>query len=96
MNRRKLVQNKRKAIRRIARDHGAVEIRLFGSVAREDETEESDIDFLVELEEGRSLLDIGGMLMDLRRELGVNVDLTTTGSVPDEERQRILDSSAPI
>lgn len=96
MNRQRLVQRKRKEIRRIARKHGAIEIRVFGSVARGDDSEESDIDFLVELEEGRSLLDLGGMLMELREELEVDVDLTTTSSLPDEVKERVLQDSSSL
>jgi len=91
-----LIEDKRRAIRRIAGEHGAREIRVFGSVTRGDATEESDIDFLVDLEEGRSLLDVGGLLMDLRDELGVEVDITTTGSLPEDERDRILESTESI
>lgn len=96
MNQRDLVHEKRDEIRRIAQKHGAVDIRLFGSVARGEATEESDIDLLVELEEGRSLLDVGGMLMELREALGVEVDLTTTSSLTRDERERILESSASL
>jgi predicted nucleotidyltransferase len=96
MNQRDLIHEKRDEIRRIAQKHGAVDIRLFGSVARGEATEESDIDLLVELEEGRSLLDVGGMLMELREALGVEVDLTTTSSLPRDERERILESSASL
>jgi hypothetical protein len=96
MNRAELVQQKKQAIRRIAQEHGATEIRLFGSVASGEDSEDSDIDFLVELEDGRSLLDLGGMLMDLQEELGVEVDLTTTGSMPDHIRKRVLQESSRI
>lgn len=58
--------------------------------------EESDVDFLVELEEGRSLLDLGGMLMDLQDELGVEVDLTTTPSLSDDVKERVLEDSSSI
>jgi hypothetical protein len=96
MNRAELVQQKKDAIRRIAQEHGATEIRLFGSVASGGESETSDIDFLVELEDGRSLLDLGGMLMDLQEELGVEVDLTTIASLPDEDRERLLRESSTV
>ena len=90
------VRRKRDAIRRIARQYGAVDIRLFGSVARGEETSDSDIDFLVELEEGRSLLDIGGMLMALREELGTEVDLTNVDSLPPDRKARILEDATPV
>jgi len=96
MKRAELVRRKKEEIHRIARNHGAIDIRLFGSVARGEESDDSDIDFLVELEQGRSLLDLGGMLMDLREELGVEVDLTTTSSLPDDVKQRVLKDSSTL
>lgn len=96
MNRAQTVRHKRDAIRRIARRYGAVDIRLFGSVARGEDTTDSDIDFLVELEEGRSLLDLGGMLMELREELGAEVDLTNLSSLPPERKAQILQDATPV
>ncbi len=66
MQRRELLREKREDILRIAREHGAHNVRIFGSVARGEDDEQSDIDLLVDLESGRSLLDLGGLLMDLR------------------------------
>lgn len=83
----------RERLRQIARTHGAVELRLIGSVARGETTENSDIDFLVELEEGRSLMDVGGLLMDLRDELDAEVDLTIASSVPEEARDVVYAES---
>jgi len=65
----------RDTILRIASQHGACNVRVFGSVARGDATETSDLDLLVELEPGRTLFDLGGLLMDVRSELGVRVDV---------------------
>jgi len=62
-------------ILRIARSHGAYNVRLFGSVARGDATEASDIDLMVQFEEGRTLFDHGGLLMDLQDLLGRRVDV---------------------
>ena len=55
----KLIQEKRRAILEIAARHGAYNVRLFGSVARGEADEASDVDILVELEPNRSLLDLG-------------------------------------
>ena len=60
-----LLQEKREDILRIATRRGASNVRVFGSVARGDADPKSDIDLLVDLEPGRSLFDLGGLLMDL-------------------------------
>ena len=62
----KLLKEKHEAILQIAAKHGAHNVRVFGSVARGETDAQSDIDFLVDLEPGRSLLDLGGLLVDLR------------------------------
>ncbi len=59
------LREKRQEILTIAAKHGAYNVRLFGSVARGEADEASDVDILVELEPGRSLFDLGGVLMDL-------------------------------
>ena len=61
-------------IRSLARAHGAVSIELFGSGARREDRPDSDIDLMVELEEGRSLLDLIGLEQDLEAALGRKVD----------------------
>lgn len=72
-----LLREKREEILKIAAKHGARNVRVFGSVARGEANEQSDVDFLVDMEPGRSLLDMGGLLMDLRGLLGRNVDVVT-------------------
>lgn len=57
---------KREAIVEIARRYGAHDIRIFGSVARGDATESSDLDLIVRFDPDRSLFDHGGLVMDLR------------------------------
>ena len=63
---------------------------MFGSVARGDATEASDIDFLVDLDEGRTLLDLGGLLMDLRDLLGHDVDVVTESSLRPRVATQVL------
>lgn len=74
----------------IAKRYGASDLRVFGSVARGDSLPESDIDFLVELEAGRSLFDLGGLLMDLQELLQCRVDVVTTAGLRPRIRERVL------
>jgi predicted nucleotidyltransferase len=77
MSKRELIAKNRDAILALAAKHGATDVRVFGSVARGDEDETSDIDVLVKMLPGRSLFDMGGLLMDLRDLLGCKVDLVS-------------------
>ena len=72
-----LLMSKREEIIRTAAARGASNVRIFGSVVRGEAASDSDIDFLVDLEPGRSLLDLGGLLMDLQQLLGRDVDIVT-------------------
>ena len=85
-----LLGGKRDEILRVAASHGVRKIRVFGSVARGEADETSDIDFLVELEPGRTLFDLGGLLMDLRDLLGRDVDVVTEDGLKTRIRTRVL------
>ena len=85
-----LLAQRRADILAAAAHHGATSIRVFGSVARGEDDENSDVDFLVELEEGRSLLDLGGLLIELRELLGHPVDVVTVRGLKDRIRARVL------
>ena len=85
-----LLQSKREEILRIAAKYGAYNVRIFGSVARGEADSESDIDFLVNMEPGRSLFDLGGLLSDLEDLLGCNVDVVTEDGLRDRIRDRVL------
>jgi len=84
------ITNRKDEITRIAERHGATNIRVFGSVSRGEADDDSDIDFLVDLERGRSLLDLGGLLMDLQNLLGRRVDVVTEKGLRPRIRERIL------
>jgi uncharacterized protein len=84
------LQRRRTEILDVARARGASRVRVFGSVARGDATETSDIDFLVDFEEGRNLLDLGGLLMDLRELLGHDVDVVTEAGLRSRVVSRVL------
>jgi len=86
----RLLAEKREEILRLAASRGARNVRVFGSVARGEAREDSDIDFLVDVESGRSLLDVVGLWLDLEELLGRKVDLLTEGGVNRHLRERIL------
>ena len=80
---RELVQEKREEILSIATKNGAYNVRIFGSVARGEDREDSDVDFLVDMEPGHSLLDRIGLMQDLEDLLGRKVDVATVKVLRD-------------
>ncbi len=92
----KLLKTKRKDILRIASKYGARNIRIFGSLARGEAREDSDIDFLVDMEPGRSLFDLGGLLMDLQNLLAQKVDVVTEKGLRPRIRDRVLKEALPL
>lgn len=90
------LQEKREAILALAKKYGAHNVRVFGSVARGEADVNSDVDFLVEMEGGRSLLDLGGLLMELQALLGCRVDVVTEQGLRSRIRQRVLDEAIPL
>jgi len=91
-----LLHDHRPEILRIAAKRGARNVRIFGSVARGDADINSDIDFLVDLEPGRSLFDLGGLLMDLQELLGRPVDVVTEEGLRERIRARVLQEAVPV
>ena len=91
-----LVKIKRTEILNIAARHGAKKVRIFGSVARGEARADSDIDFLVDMEPGRSLFDLGGLLMDLQEVLGRKVDVVTEKGLRSRIRERVLREAVPL
>jgi len=74
----------------VMRQRGVVRASVFGSVARGEAGAESDVDFLVEFEKGRTLLDLSGLRLDLMDLLGCDVDVATPKSLHPKLRDRIL------
>jgi predicted nucleotidyltransferase len=91
-----LLGAKREAILAAAARHGASNVRIFGSVARGEAKPGSDVDVLVELEPGRSLWDLGGLLMDLQDLLGCRVDVATEKSLQWYIRDSVLREAVPL
>jgi len=85
-----LIQKKRSRILAIAGRHGATNLRIFGSVARGEAGPESDLDLLVDLEPGRSLLDHIALIQDLEEALGCRVDVVTVTALKERYKKRIL------
>lgn len=96
MNVRSLLMEKRTAILATAKRHGAQNVRIFGSVARGDFDEKSDLDFLVEMEPGRSLLDHASLLLDLEKLLGCKVDVVSEKGIKARIRERVLREAQPL
>ena len=91
-----LLKLKREEIVRTAVRHGAHNVRVFGSVTRGEADAASDIDFLVEMAPGRSLLDMGGLLMELRELLQRDVDIVTERGLRVEIRDQVLREAVPL
>lgn len=90
------LKDKREDILRLCATYGARNLRVFGSVARGDSDTMSDYDFLVELEPGRSLFDLGGLQYDLERLLGCSVDVITERGLKARIRERVLREAVPL
>jgi predicted nucleotidyltransferase len=86
----KNLETNRDEILRIAASHGAQDLRVFGSVSRGEATDKSDVDILIKLEPGRSLLDIVAIKQDLEDLLGCTVDVVTEDAVSPYIREQIL------
>lgn len=90
MSIRQLLRSNRAKILQIAARHGARKVRIFGSVARGEARRGSDIDFLVEMDEGRSLLDHAALILDLERLLKRPVDVASERGLRPPVRREIL------
>ena len=85
-----LVESHRTEILQLARHHGLRDVRLFGSMARDDSNDASDVDLLVTLAPGATGLALGGMLMDVQDLLHRRVDIVTEAGLHPAFRQRVL------
>lgn len=86
----------RARIRRIVESHNARNARVFGSVVRGEDTDDSDLDILVDTTSETTLLDVAAIQVELEDLLGVCVDVLTPGALPDRFRSAVLAGAEPI
>ena len=96
MDTRATLQSRRNDILSLAARHGARNVRIFGSVARGEARPDSDVDILVDMEPGRSLFDLGGLLYDLQMLLGVEVDVVTEKGLRPRIRTQVMREAVPL
>ncbi len=96
MTRLESLRLRRDTILSLAMRRGMKNVRVFGSVARGDDRPDSDVDFLVDVEPGRSLLDLAGWVIDLEETLHTKVDVVTARSVSPYMRNDILREAVPL
>jgi predicted nucleotidyltransferase/DNA-binding XRE family transcriptional regulator len=92
----RLIRRLRGRLAEAAQRHGVRDLRVFGSVARGEETPDSDVDFLVDLEPGRTLLDLIGFQQEAEDTLGVGVDVATPRMMKDRVRARAMRDARPV
>ena len=90
------LRSRRAEILAFARKHGARNVRIFGSVARNEADPASDVDILVELEPGRTLIDHAALLLELEHLLGCDVDVVTDRGLRPRIRDRVLREAVPL
>jgi uncharacterized protein len=90
------LRQRRKAIIRAAEDRRAHNVRVFGSVARGDDVDSSDVDLLVDLDEGVGLLDLIGLERELAELLGVDVDVVPAHGLKPRIRERVIREAVPL
>ncbi len=91
-----LRRTKQDDILRLAKKYGAYDVSVFGSVARGQADEKSDVDFLVNMEQGRSIFDLGGLLTDLEDLLECNVDVITEEGLRERIRERVMQEAVAL
>lgn len=86
----------RAAIRQVVESHRAGNARVFGSVVHGEDTETSDLDLLIDPTKDTTLMDIGAIRYELRKLLGVPVDVLTPKALPDSFRNNVLAEAIPV
>ena len=90
------LQTHREAIRAIALRHRVTNVRVFGSVVHGDDTEDSDLDILVEPTSETTMMDIGAIRYELKKLLGIPVDVLTPRALPDHFRGTVLREAVAV
>ncbi|MDP3877236.1 MAG: nucleotidyltransferase family protein [Methylobacter sp.] len=90
------LQNHRDAIRAIALSHRVNNVRVFGSVIRGDDTEDSDLDLLVDPTSETTLMDIAKIQVEVARLLNITVDVLTPRALPDKFRDQVINEARPV
>jgi len=90
------LRSRRSEILSLAAHYGARNVRVFGSIARGEDRADSDVDFLIEVEPGRSLLDVIGFEQELSQLLGRSVEVLTDGGLSPYLQQQILAEAASL
>lgn len=90
------LQIHREEVRSIVLSHRVLNVRVFGSVLHGEDTEDSDLDLLVDPTPSTTLMDIGAIRYELRKLLGVPVDVLTPKALPANFRDQIIEEAMPI
>lgn len=96
MNIQKTLKSNREEALSVATRYGAHNVRIFGSIARGEARPDSDVDILIDLEPGRSLLDIVAIKQDLEELLGTKVDVVTEAAISPFFRKEIMREAVPL
>lgn len=91
-----IIGEKRNEILKIASRHGAIDVRVFGSVARGDARPDSDVDFLVKLDPGVTLLGHAALVRELENYLGRKVDVISEMGLRQRVRDNVLREARPL
>ena len=91
-----ILRRKRRQVLEAARARGMRRVRVFGSLARGEGTRASDVDFLVELDQGRTLLDVAAFRREAERITGMSVDVVTADMLKDRIRDEVLAQAVPL
>ena len=90
------LQTHRDAIRKIALRHRVLNVRVFGSVVHGDDTEESDLDLLVDPTSETTLMDIAKIQLEVARLLNVSVDVLTPKALPEKFRAQVMTEAIAV
>jgi predicted nucleotidyltransferase len=92
----KILQDKREIILQVAAQHGARNVQVFGSIVRGEATSDSDLDLLVKLDPGRSLIDLIAIKQDLEDLLGCKVDIVTEAAISPYIKDQVLKEAVSL